>query len=298
MTCTIDARWAPGEIVSNGPLVPVLDRAHLRSPSSGYEAAGFLPKDDGSWNLTTIDLEWLHILAPVIELNGKNRSTLTTLFEVIGLINGTYRIRNAEDLDRVYSTAASAIATLIVDGMSRIGVDSQVGNPVIETSRIDRSNYKSFFSGNPKNPSYTYPPPPGVSAKNQTKLTWYVTIPGLSYKADSTAANLSLALLFTYTLMVLLHMGWTLATGYSSKAWKSPEELIVLAKNSPPQAGQGSLANTCSSIEDRNTWKKMARIRAIQSPKLQTHEEELHVLIDEGVKGYTKVERNREYGQR
>ena len=49
MMCSIDARWAPGDIVSSGVLVPVLDPDRLREPSEQdqtYNAAdGFLPKN-------------------------------------------------------------------------------------------------------------------------------------------------------------------------------------------------------------------------------------------------------------
>jgi len=296
MTCSIDARWAPGESVSRGTLVPVLDPVHLRVPSAqgqGYnEAAGFLPKDDGSWQLISLDPEWLQTLTPIIERSGRNQTTLVALFEVIGLINGTGGIPN---IDVVYDVAANAIATLVADGISRIGMHYQDGNPAINICYIDPQNHSAFFSGDQQNPLYTYPPPVGVSAANQTQMRWYITISGLSYKADSPASQLALALLFIYTAMVLAHIAWIISTGYSSEAWNNLAELMVLAKNSPP--AQGNLANTCAGIEAGSTWTKRARIRVVGNQTPNIKEEELHLLIDEIDNGYEKLESDVAYGQ-
>ncbi|CAG8980622.1 hypothetical protein HYALB_00012439 [Hymenoscyphus albidus] len=301
MTCSIDARWGPGEaLMGNGPLVPVLDSAHLRAPSeqtnSYNEAAGFLPKDDGSWQSILLKPEWLKTLTPFLESNGKNQSTLAILFEAIGLINGTISI---PDTDIVYSVAANAVATLVTDGISRIGTHSQAGNPTISACYIDPQDFPSFFSGDQQEPSYTYPPPFGVSAANQTQMTWYITIPGLAYKADNIAIQLALALLFFYIAMALSHVGWIIWTGYFFGAWKNPAELMILAKNSSP--APGSLANTCAAIETSGMWKRTARIRVAESQKLDDQEEELHLLIDAvGEADYTheKAKYGVAYGQR
>lgn len=298
ITCSIDARWAPGESVQgNGPLIPVLDSAHLRAPSTQgqpyNDAAGFLPKDDGSWQFISLKPEWLHTLTPIVE---GNKTTLTTLFEVIGLIHGKVGFPN---LEIVYNVTANAIATLVTDGISRIGIHYQAGNPTISACYIDPSDFSSFFSGDQQNPSYTYPRPVGVSAENQTQMKWYVTTPGLSYKADNTASLLSLALLFVYTAMVLAHIGWILWTGYSFEAWKTPPELVLLAKNSSPS--RGSLANTCAGVEAPGTWSKKARIRVFKSQKPNVEEEQLHLWIHEvgdSEDGYEKPKFNIPYGRK
>ena len=300
MTCSIDARWAPGKIIGESALVPVLDPDHLRAPSEQEqqpydEAYGFLPKDDGSWQSISLNTEWLYSLTPIIQNTDRNRTTLTTLFEAIGLINGTNGIPN---IDIVYSVAANAIATLITDGISRIGVHWQAGNPTINACWIDPKDYSAFFSGNQDNPAFTYSRPVGASVTNQTQMRWYTTISGLSYKADSFASQLALSLLFTYTAMVLAHTVWVIWTGYSTEAWQDMTELMILAKDSPP--AQGSLANTCAGVEARSTWRKKARVRAVGKRKSNVKEEELHVLIDEigdQNNDYEKVKPNGVYGQ-
>ncbi len=299
MTCSIDARWAPGKIISSGVLVPVLDPEHLRAPSEQdqpyHTAHGFLPKDDGSWQSISLSTEWLYALTPIIESKVGNRTTLTTLFETIGLINGSNGFPN---IDLVYSVAANAIATLVTDGISRIGLHLQANNPTISACYINPEDYSAFFSGNQDNPSYTYPPPVGASDANQTQMRWYMTISGLSYKADSSASQLALLLLFTYTAMVLAHTVWVIWTGFSTEAWQDMTELVILAKDSPP--AQGSLANTCAGVEAGSTWRKRARVRVVGKQKPNIGAEELHVLIDEiddQNNEYEKVKSNVAYGR-
>ncbi|CAG9990319.1 unnamed protein product [Clonostachys byssicola] len=197
MTCCIDARWAPGVVIADGAIRPVLDPNHLRQPSgklAGYDESGSLrPKDDGSWQQITIEPKWLHTLTPVMENADGKWNTMTPLFEASGLINGTVKFPN---LETVYGIAESAVSTLVADGVSRIGIRYQVGNPTIDACFVDPKDYGNFFSGAPENPSYTYPPPYGVSNTNQTRMRWYITIPGLSYKADNAASRLALSLLF------------------------------------------------------------------------------------------------------
>lgn len=74
------------------------------------------------------------------------------LFEAIGLINETIGISN---IDIVYDIAANTIATLVADGICRISVQYQSGNPAIVASYIGLQDCLCFFSGNHDNPSYT-----------------------------------------------------------------------------------------------------------------------------------------------
>lgn len=298
MTCTIDARRAPGTIVGNGPINPVLDPKHLRelpakSNSSYNEVVGFRPKDDGSWELIGMDPTWLQTLTPVIKDGDSNRTTITTLLEASGLINATIQIPNVET---AYAVAESAISILVVDGISRIGVQYQAGNPTIDACRVDPKDFDSFFSGSTKNPSYTYPPPVGASAENQTRVQWYITISGLSYKADNPATRLALALLFTYTAMALAHIIWTVWTSYSYSTWEDVTELMILAMNSPPAAE--CLKNTNGGITAPHTWKKHVAVRVAPKDESETVGEKLQVVISEAGESFSvqdKVQPNVEY---
>jgi hypothetical protein len=301
MTCTIDARWGPGEIVSNGPLIPILDAEHLRKPEdrSPYNnAAGFLPRDDGSWKSISIEPTWLRSLTPIVDGDSGNRTTLTNIFEVIGLINGTNHIPN---IDFIYDFASNAIATMVTDGLSRLGIRYQVGNKAIDACYIDPQQYPGFFSGDQDKPSYTYPGPEGVSQANRTRLTWYITIPGLSYKADSSGSILSLSLLFTYVLMALIHTSFVAWKRYYFGTWDGPMDWIVLSKNSPPAT---TLDNTCSGIECLKTWSQRVRIRKVTDRQKKRNPElvgeELHFLVgpvSNEDTDYEEIEANTCYGK-
>lgn len=241
MTCSIDARWAPGESVGPDLQVPVLDPHYLRKPSRqnpGYdEAAGFLPRaplprDDASWDFISLDVGWLHTLTSIAEHSGKNRTTLAVLFESIRLINGTSRI--SDSIEKVHNVVANVVATLVTDGISRIRSHHHPGQPKENNGTIDPHEYRAFFSGDKSNVLYTYPPPHWTDAANHAPLKWRVTLSGLAYTTNEYGSQTTLALLFIYTAMVLAHMTWCISTGFSSKAWNSLVELMALAKNSPP----------------------------------------------------------------
>lgn len=300
MTCTIDARWAPGHSVSDGVLRPVLDREHLREPLEQQPgqiynyASGFLPKDDGMWQSISLDPEWLDTLTPIIEKNGENQTTLTVIFTAISLNNGTHHIPHRSDgTDLVYDTAANVIATLVTDGISRIGIHYQDRNPTILPCKIEPEDYQAFFSGDPLSPSHAYPPPYNVASANQTHMRWYITLSGLSYKADDTANILALTLLLVYVLMAFMYMGSVIITRSASDAWEDVAELLLLAKNSPPLPAM--FADTCAGIEAKATWESLVKVRVVGTPV--PGEEEPNMLIDENENGYEKVRTGTRHGE-
>jgi hypothetical protein len=119
MTCTctttIDGHWAPGEIV--GKKRPAntshwYGHDHVREPSSDWRWGGWISPErwcSGSWNLTSLALEWLHVLSPLPLLQLKSRPepkypTLPTLYEAVCFVRSTtssYRIRDDVELDRI-----------------------------------------------------------------------------------------------------------------------------------------------------------------------------------------------------
>lgn len=280
MTCTIDARWAPGHNVSDGVLRPVLDKEHLREPleqqpGQTYNyASGFLLKDDETWQSISLDPEWLDTLTPVIEKSGENQTTLTAKFTAIGLTNGTHHIPHSSDgTDLVYDTAANAIATTVTGGISRIACTIKIA---IQQSSLAKLSPKTT------KPSFL-----------ETHMRWYITISGLSYKDDDTTNILALALLLLYVLMAFMHMAWGMITRSASNAWEDVAGLLLLAKNSPQL--RAKFANTCAGIEAQATWENLVKLRVVGAPG--PGKEQPHMLIDENENGYAQVRPGTLYGQ-
>lgn len=163
-----------------------------------------------------------------------NRTTLSGLFESVDLRIDENPDRPANP-DTACHYAEDIISTVVADGLSRIGAQAQWDNPASITNfRVPGSSLKAFLSGLKDNPSYTVPCPAGVSAQNQMQMTWYTTVSGLAYKADNTAAQLALALLFACLLVALIHTAVVVWSSWSIVPWKSSTELMVLAQQSPP----------------------------------------------------------------
>ncbi|KAF1987286.1 hypothetical protein K402DRAFT_453761 [Aulographum hederae CBS 113979] len=272
ISCSIDARWAPGSNVflrgtgGNDYFYPELDPAHLRSPSNipdyNNPEFGFLPADDGSWQTISLDLSWLNNLTPPITgaENNSTTTTLTTLLDAMNLSNST--TRNPSDPAHLTppilsSYAENVIATLVADGLSRIGAYTQATNPSANSASVSVASTKKFLTG----AGYTFPAPANVAAENTTELTWSITVSGLAYTADNAASALALALLFVYVAIVAVHTLWVLWHRWASDAWSSAGELLVLAQNSPPCPKV--LGGTCAGIEATETWGRRARIRVV-----------------------------------
>lgn len=89
-----------------------------------------------------------------------------------------------------------------------------------------------------------------------TSYQEYLT--GYSYNSNDITAKLSLAVLSTYTVIVIGYLGFSLITGYTATSWDSIAELVTLALNS---TRPGGMAHTSVGIDTLDTFRRPVRIR-------------------------------------
>lgn len=263
-TCSVDARWVYGDNVGTG------FNDHIKSSYSMY---GALPNEFSDFPFTKntrplhgparMTADWLRTLTPFL---GPDYTTLAALLDPLTM----WYERPVIFTDEVQSI----VATVIADGMSRIGYSLNGGGytipayatKVIDRYDIDDSNFHDeVYKGKavlgppqrdgPFNDTYDY--------NNSTKLTWKVSIGGYYYRADGAAKQFSLAVLLLHAAIALAYFAQRLWTRDrdSSDAWNSVPELLALAQNSQPTS---QLANTSAGIHRGQTMARHARIRCVE----------------------------------
>jgi hypothetical protein len=260
--CSIDARWAMGSNVGAnlvGDNDRMLNYGSLKAKRKpGADLASdplnsFLPIQGPYWRTVTIDSSWLSTLVPhVPHDSGTNWTTLAQAFTVAGFDNSTGIV--SSNWTTLGSTIETTIATVLVDGMSRIGLSANGGNMY---DVMDRYNWIHWINDTAiqgtkgdnlnrllRNQDVILPPTGVDVATNITKLEWSVTIAGLAYEANSLPYYLALSVLLLHTSIASLHMIYMLWTRRSSDSWQSLEEMLALSQNSRPPRGVTEWKNT------------------------------------------------------
>ena len=301
-TCSIDARWALGNQLGSpvGDLdAEYVQRAEiLRTRSFAPDLPGyqynFLPIKDGSWRRLQIHTDWLNTLTPLLEDSGTSGWTsLAALFTGMGLDNGTGMIVEWSD---VSAPLECAIATVVADGMSRLGYSLNGGSLTHFSDSLAQVQWDDSLSSQQGMLAGTYQfpaPDPGPA----TQLHWSVVISGYAYRADSVAYYLALSVLFLHAAMALCHVFYMLWKRICCSAWGSSTGLVVLAARSgTPQVASGAtdvLENTSSGIERYRTMGTKVRIRTDKTPQ-----ENIKMLFGEETQaaGYKDLQIDRLYG--
>jgi hypothetical protein len=203
--CAVDARWVKNEMYSsnvgniNG--LPTYRSRLLRV----RDTTVFPAKHNGDWSLVRLGLDWLTALTPPLG-NASHWNTLSILLAGLNITNATSE----------KTEIAAVVASVVADGMSRIGYQKNGGDPSISylgkarpgISYLEQSDDESY-----KRPiiqgSYELPLAPEVAASGSPlhKLRWSVYASGLGYKASSTSYFLAIAVLLIDAIIALLHIG-------------------------------------------------------------------------------------------
>ena len=323
-TCTVDARWAPGLNIGNhlgdqthigSDFITVGSLTDTRAPNvSDPNGKGFLPNDNGQWTTADLSMDWLNTLTPSLSYysnatqafvpsNDSGWTTLASILQGAGIDNSTAAIADWGD---IRSPVESMIASVVADGMSRVGYSPNGGS-------LDSIAAQSNQAGLNMAPSSIFPtflngrasiPPSWTNdTSGLTKLEWTATIAGYAYKADSLAYYLSLALLFGHATLAIAHTLYRVITARSSDAWASAAELLVLAQQSAP--AEHALGSTCAGIQRGTTFQQGLRIRAVtRDARNDTGAgEELQMLVGEDqwtdkANGLQDVNIGQKYGSR
>ncbi|KAH5752356.1 hypothetical protein HBI65_214070 [Parastagonospora nodorum] len=131
-------------------------------------------------------------------------------------------------------------------------------------------------------PSSAYP-------VNTTIFKFGLTVYGYGYGTRSTSVNLAMAVIFTYCIITILYIIYTIITGSSSTAWNSGIELVTLALQSKKP---DHLGHTSVGIDSIKTFGESVAIRVNADDELElvfAHDRDFEK------RGLRKIERNKEY---
>ncbi|KAK8099967.1 hypothetical protein PG999_010341 [Apiospora kogelbergensis] len=316
--CSLDIRWAMGTNIGSG--LPGTDnmvvygalKALEDSSTSGEISTSWAPTPGPDWRFAAADRAWLETLLPLVE--GTREEGWTTAAAMFAHAGSNSSAGLMEDAFPSLPYIESTLATLVVDGMSRIGLNENMqrvnlgrynGLRTLPQRRTDPGAYfDKLLAG-----ETVVVPPPGVAADAVARLRWDVRVSGLAYGANSTAAYLALAVLLACSAIAVGHGAYVLATRRSSEAWDCVEELVLLSQLSRPSAS-AALVNTAGGIHRRAAYRVGAHILARRRRRKRVggskgdfddDGEDLQLVLDPGEGDCDRLEAIREgvaYGKR
>ncbi|KAF2100251.1 hypothetical protein NA57DRAFT_73861 [Rhizodiscina lignyota] len=310
MACSVDARWINTTNVGTG-----FDATSQRSYSVHAEPpeAYINPPPGIQFPATeeqvkaSFDKDWLDALSPLVEagdVQNFNTSTYPGYNTLADILHAMTLDDGHTALFAIIDQISSVVATVVADGMSRVGYRANGGDIELagwQHQVVDRYNMdfapgsrwgKDVYKGTA---STTFPD--GYDASNTTKQRLDIYIQGYSFKADSTAYWLSLVLFFVHAIIVISHLVYRLFLRKdSSVAWESVTDLMALALTSePPQGeGQGALHNTCGGVDSFQTLSApiAARVPEPDANRLYVASEQVQLFMGGDIKkrSLSKVE--------
>ncbi|KIX00567.1 uncharacterized protein Z518_09632 [Rhinocladiella mackenziei CBS 650.93] len=253
--CTVDARWVNSLTTkSDGDRGPVVNADLWFDYLDGNSAI----------SQAFFNLDWLHALAPNVSIWNVDGSDSGKFGTAISGLFGAYYPLYTDILndpgDPYWSwiqVVELILASYIVDGMSRVGLEEHMGQQSVDNSRI---------------------------------VTVTTTIQGYAYMASATADYLAIAVLLGHATIAFVYTGYVLWTRRTSGCWDTIEELVALAHSSRPTS---ALANTSTGIHRSSTMSQRVRIRV--SP--ESPGEEVQLIFGDSAQQWQKAEINRKYGR-
>ena len=299
--CSVDARWAMS--IHQGSQIGSQGNAYIqqpqpqstRTPLSNQPGSdhNFLPINDNEWRKVQIDIDWLAVLTPTQD-NGTD--TLANLLANIGFDNSTGGVFEYTDLTTVLDSVA---ATLVTDGMSRLGYTANGGN-ITHISDADSLVHWTESASNKKHllqSKFSFNHPQGAASKIELSIFNN----GYAYHANSIAYYLALTVLFLHTVMALGAVCNIMRTSDYCSSWDSFMGLFVLAATSEvsnPSRISDILENSSSGIKSSQTFKRAVRIRALDTSTnpSPSSKNDIKILFGENEPaGYREVEVDRKY---
>lgn len=258
-SCTVDARMAPAKVQSTRNVYKVVT-SHLK-PSSIWMPAGTDATygDGNSWPSISIEPEWARYLNPeIVDSN-------STVFEMLATSAGLKDMSSIPGSDTGY-LIESILATMIVNGLTRrYYKDGIVGDLEGWNFDSDKPTCGSWckqmmpLHGSMGDGGSVYTLDE-TTQQNATKFTMHAQATGYAYSPKGFTTILSMAVLFIYSLIVLIHWAYMIWAKESSNSWDSSSEIAALAMNSRPT---DTLRNTGAGVETSRIFKQRVRIVSV-----------------------------------
>ena len=293
LLCNLSAGW--GSSSMNISSAPASSGTNVAT-SSIYDASGKLPQSsDYQTSLLdsifryelplfpqktiSIGEDWARFLNPMVDAPN------TTVFNALM----SQKLIHKGDA----TSAGIILAGLLANGLSRIGLDSQIQGE-LRTKRDPATNFTPpdasiWFSG--KGDIFKVDP---KQAKDWVNFRVDSSVEGYAYSIEGLAPKLTGTILLIYCFITIIHVLYSLLSGVSSTSWDSISEFMVLAVNSSPT---DKLRNTCAGIISMNVFKLPVRVlRSKDEPDDDEHLELVFGSVDESVAKKTRINENQRYG--
>lgn len=307
ITCSIDARWASAATLARRCQRQItwcsLDpspQQREKAPTWDFRRYQGLTGVSPSWTKHG-SMRCFPLLGGANSTRETGWTTAASMFTSAGFDNSTGLI---VAWDTLCHTLETTIGMLIVDGMSRSGLADNGGNMYHVTDRRDWMNWLPSRASDPG--SYfdlllhgknVVAPPNTTSGATLTRMHWDVTVSGLAYNANSTAAYLAITVMLACTTIGACNSAHMLISRRSSEAWGSIEEIIVLSQLSRPSAS-ARLANTSGGIHASAAYKSKVQILERTGNALGNDEEAVQLFLDPARDPALKlIQADRAYGR-
>ena len=136
------------------------------------------------------------------------------------------------------------------------GMDERI-RAYINSKKLDKKNtevYQATVATDWTDPDTLY----------QLKLSRYVI--GYVYSSAETTVQLALAVIALYTLIVVIYLLYSLATGHAATSWDTISELVMLTLNSKPPS---HLKHVSAGVECLATFREPVQIRVNDKNSLE-----------------------------
>ena len=245
-TCSVDAKWALINQLSSrvGELyAEYVQRAEILRTRSfapdlpGFQSSFYHPTQDGSWRRLHINTDWLNTLTPLSDDSGPSGST-----SLVALLTGM-EFDNSFERSDVSAPLGEATATVVADGMSRLGYSLNGGSMTSISDSLAQLPWDSslFSQQGMLAGTHRFPAPESGPA---ILLHWSAVISGYAYRTDSAAYYLALSVLFLHAAMALCHVFHMSRQRIYCSAWGSLTGPVILASRS----GTPQVANNVTDV--------------------------------------------------
>ena len=286
--CLVKANWVDSTI--SGSYWSIIDSAPDTLAWTWQAASSNdLTWNNGSWFTNTnatdnihLDPAWLTVLD---QGTGSHQTSKYSFFKKVREVCIGTSALDSEDPSQVGQhpdplCMASGLASGIAEGLSKVPYhfdvyalgsteDATYGHPAFPmmmspwTYSRDDAEIALGLLGNWSLSSVS---PSQISA-NSTRFDFNVTQKLYGYGFRGVTITLAFIVLFLYVATVLVHiMILIFGTSWSSRAWKSPGELLVLALRSP--IPDTALDNTGGGVETSTTWQARASVQELQDGRV------------------------------
>ncbi|KAK5657598.1 hypothetical protein OQA88_3177 [Cercophora sp. LCS_1] len=264
-TCSVSAAygssiyrsaWSPSKIVSGSP--------------GGFATNGIF---NATHRAVSVDAAWARYLNPT------NPSTETTAVSEIMRSAGLWNSTSPTPNDSWEPLVESILATLVANGMSRIGYSAELQMDDL----FDREKMLPPGRGLGGGSGEAFTEPSNPSAFSKFNL--FVHVEGYAYSPDGGTQVVTMAILGAYVFLVAVHFLWTLWTGWSSGPWGSPPEVAAIALQSSAPA---ALANTGAGIDTVKVFESRVQVKVLDG-KLEM------AFDDTGKPGHERAVENKAY---